>query len=105
MRGDADQVADVRNQRASIPLPINPFKAVKIKNTPFGRIENALGQTWSGSVLLRGVVPLWLFHAELKARWVKFNTNKLRAAKFCFVVHCDTGVTSKFLARYTSLKQ
>ena len=43
MRGDADQVADVRNRRASIPLPINPFKTAKIKNTSFGRIEDALG--------------------------------------------------------------
>ena len=28
MRGDADQVADVRNRRASISLPINPSKIV-----------------------------------------------------------------------------
>ena len=43
MRGDADQVADVRNRRASIFLPINPLKMAKINNTRFGRIENALG--------------------------------------------------------------
>ena len=43
MRGNADQVADVRNRRASIPLPINSFKTANIKNTPFGLIENALG--------------------------------------------------------------
>ena len=28
MRGDADQVADVRNRRASILLPINPSKII-----------------------------------------------------------------------------
>ena len=28
MRGDADQVADVRNRRASIFLPINPSKII-----------------------------------------------------------------------------
>ena len=43
MRGDADQVADVRNRRASIFLPINPLKMAKTNNTRFGRIENALG--------------------------------------------------------------
>ena len=40
--GDADQVVDVRNRRASISLPINPLKTAKINNTLFGRIENAL---------------------------------------------------------------
>ena len=29
MRGDADQVADVRNQKASTFLPINPLKMAK----------------------------------------------------------------------------
>ena len=43
MREDADQVADVRSQRASTLLPIKPLKMVKINNTRFGRIENALG--------------------------------------------------------------
>ena len=38
MRGDADQVADVRNRRASIPL-----KMTRTNNTRFGRGENALG--------------------------------------------------------------
>ena len=56
-RGDADQVADVRNRRASISLPINPLKTAKINNTRFGRIENALGKDISGSVFLRRVVP------------------------------------------------
>ena len=28
MRGDADQVADVRNRRASILLPINPSEII-----------------------------------------------------------------------------
>ena len=42
MRGDADQVADVRNRRANISLPINPLKTAKINNTRFDRIENAL---------------------------------------------------------------
>ena len=44
MSGDADQVADVRNRRASISLPNNPLKTAKINNTRFGRIENALGK-------------------------------------------------------------
>ena len=43
MRGDADQVADVRNRRARIFLPINPAKMAKTNNTRFGRSENALG--------------------------------------------------------------
>ena len=42
MRGDADQVADVRNRRASYSSPINPLKMAKTKNTRFGRSENAL---------------------------------------------------------------
>ena len=44
MKGDADQVADVRNRRANISLPIHPLKTAKINNTRFGRIENALGK-------------------------------------------------------------
>ena len=43
MRGDADQVADVRNRRASTFLPINSLKMAKTNNTRFGRIENGLG--------------------------------------------------------------
>ena len=43
MGGDADQVADVRNRRASIFSPINPFRMVKTNNARFGRSENALG--------------------------------------------------------------
>ena len=43
MRGDADQVADVRNRRASIFSAINPLKMAKTNNTRFGRSENALG--------------------------------------------------------------
>ena len=42
MRGDADQVADVRNRRASTFPPINPLKMAKTNNTRFGRIGNAL---------------------------------------------------------------
>ena len=37
-----DQVADVRNRRANISLPINLLKTAKINNTRFGRIENTL---------------------------------------------------------------
>ena len=43
MRGDADQVADVRNRGARTFLPINPLKMTKTNNTRFGRIENTLG--------------------------------------------------------------
>ena len=43
MKEDADQVADVRNRRASISSPINPFKTAKTNNTRFGRSENASG--------------------------------------------------------------
>ena len=43
MRGDVDQVTDVRNRRASISLHINPLKTAKINNTRSGRIENVLG--------------------------------------------------------------
>ena len=44
MRGDADQVTDVRNWRTSISLHINPLKTAKINNTRFGLIETALGK-------------------------------------------------------------
>ena len=43
MRGDADQVVDIRNRRASIFSPITPLKMEKTSNTRFGRSENALG--------------------------------------------------------------
>ena len=43
MRGDADQVADVRNRRASIFSPTTPLKMARTNNTRFGRGENALG--------------------------------------------------------------
>ena len=43
MRGDVDQVADVRNRKESIFLPINPLKMAKTNNTRFGRSEKALG--------------------------------------------------------------
>ena len=42
MRGDADQVADARNPKASIFLPIN-LKMAKTNNTRFSRSGNALG--------------------------------------------------------------
>ena len=41
MKGDADQVADVRNRRASIFSSIT-LKMARINNTRFGRSENAL---------------------------------------------------------------
>ena len=40
IRGHADQVADVRNRRVNISLPINPLKTAKINNTRFGCIGN-----------------------------------------------------------------
>ena len=43
MRGDADEVADVRNRRASVFSLINSLKVAKTNNTRFGRSENALG--------------------------------------------------------------
>ena len=43
MRGDVDQVADVRNRRASIFSPITLLKMARIKNARFGRSANALG--------------------------------------------------------------
>ena len=45
MRGDADQVADVRNRRVSIFSPIKPLKMAKTNNTRFGRSESALGSS------------------------------------------------------------
>ena len=57
MRGDANQVADLRNRRASIFFPINPLKIAKTNNTRFGRSENALPgriqSIWFGSVATR----------------------------------------------------
>ena len=49
MRGDTDQVADVRNRRASISLPINLLKTVKINNTSFG----CIGMPWDRFDLVR----------------------------------------------------
>ena len=43
MRGDADQVADVRNRRASIFSPITLLKMAETNNTRFDRGKNALG--------------------------------------------------------------
>ena len=40
---DADQVADVRNQRASIFSPITLLKLARTSNARFGRSANALG--------------------------------------------------------------
>ena len=55
MRGDADQVTDVRNRRASTFLPSNPLKMAKINNTRFGRIQKCFGLDliWFGSVVTR----------------------------------------------------
>ena len=43
MRGDADQVADVRNRRVSIFSPITLMKMAKTNKTRFDRSENAIG--------------------------------------------------------------
>ena len=43
MRGDADQVADVRNRRASIFSPITLLKMARTNNARFDRSANALG--------------------------------------------------------------
>ena len=42
MRGDADQVADIRNPRASTFLLINLLKMAETNNTRFSHIENTL---------------------------------------------------------------
>ena len=101
MRGDADQVADVRNRRASIFSSITLLKMVRTNNTRFGRSENALGYSWSwsGSVALVNFSSL-LIYAEISAWHVKFNTVKLKLANFHFcgcstvVIDCCTPVTS-----------
>ena len=43
MRGDADQVADVSNRRASIFSSITILKMARTSNARFGRSANALG--------------------------------------------------------------
>ena len=43
MRGDADQVADVRNRRANIFSSVTLLKMVRTSNARFGRSANALG--------------------------------------------------------------
>ena len=40
---DADQVADVRNRRASIFSPIALLKLARTSNARFGRSANAIG--------------------------------------------------------------
>ena len=70
MRGDADQVADVRNRRASNFSFITLLMA-RTNNTRFGRSANALGLEliWSGSVGLtifsRGCFMLELVRGTL----------------------------------------
>ena len=55
MRGDADQVADVRNRRASIFLPISPLKIITavsglaVSKCPGNKID----LIWFGSVVTR----------------------------------------------------
>ena len=49
MRGDVDQVADVRNRRASIFLPTNPLKMAKTNATRFG----CVGMPWDIFNLVR----------------------------------------------------
>ena len=44
MRGDADQVADVCNRRASIYLPINPLKTAKINKYPVRSYRKRFGE-------------------------------------------------------------
>ena len=44
MRGDADQVADARNRRASTFLPINPLKIITTVSGSMYR--NVLGIGW-----------------------------------------------------------
>ena len=54
MRGDGDQVTDVRNGRANISLPINPKKMAKTNATRFscaGMFEIDL--IWFGSFATR----------------------------------------------------
>ena len=54
MRGDADQVADVRNRRAGTFLPINPLKIAKTNNTRFGRRKRlGIDLIWFGSFATR----------------------------------------------------
>ena len=43
MRGDADQVTDVRNRRTIIFSSITLLKMARTSNTRFGRGANALG--------------------------------------------------------------
>ena len=101
MRGDADQVADVRNRRASIFSSVTLLKMARTNNTRFGRSENALEQSWSwcGSVALV-IFSSRLFYAEVSASYIKFNTIKLKLANshFCgcstVVVDCCTPGTS-----------
>ena len=52
MRGDADQVADVRNRTASIFSPITLLKMARTNNTRFGCSANSIELIWSGSVAL-----------------------------------------------------
>ena len=81
MRGDADQVADVRNRRSNISLAINPLKTAKINDTRFGRIENALGKgcIGFGSLATRcdqdsHSVLSWVVHTGNKAPHINSNT-------------------------------
>ena len=43
MRGDADQVGDVRNRRGNIFSSINLLKMARTSNARFDRSANALG--------------------------------------------------------------
>ena len=99
MRGDEDQVADLRNRRVSIFSSITLLKMARTNNTRFGRNENALGWSWSwsGSVALV-IFSSWLLYAEVSAWYIKFSTMKLSAEEIAFFLHCaGTQQCSKFL--------
>ena len=52
MRGDADQVADVRNRRARIFLPINPSEIITtVSSSAVSKcLGNSIDLIWFGSV-------------------------------------------------------
>ena len=88
MRGDADQVADVRNRRVSIFLPINPLKIITtVSGSALSKcLGNRIDLIWFGSFATR--FSLVAIYAEVSAWYIKFNTMELRAANshFCGTV-------------------
>ena len=103
MRGDTDQVAEVRNRRASLFPPITLLKMARTSNTRFGRSANALDRVDLVRFGSTRDFSSWLLYAGISAWYIKTQYNGVECRKIrVFFSYCTvTQQPSKFL----SLKQ